>query len=201
MVGLIAVTAAFPIMNASRAAEPHPRYVLLTGRMDPKECTIVLPFNDVEVFPREKTIRLELIEFELCTRPDHPHFGDPDAVAFPPTDQPYQPYVQVRRPAPLPATRRRRTDYYVPVFGASLLPPRTSDQYLPAADDDGDNDDNEEEEEDDDDDDDPDTHEPLPKKRKQGDRNKAEAEAEEDWRAPGPSLMQRLLSKHQKRTE
>jgi hypothetical protein len=110
-------------MNASRSQEPHPRYVFLTGRMDPHESVIVLSFGTEEVFPREKTIRLELVEFDLCSVRAHPHFGAQANVNFPPSDVPYQPFVQVRRPAPLPATKRRRTNYYLPVMTKTWLPP------------------------------------------------------------------------------
>ena len=102
------------MMNSSLASNPHPRYVFLTGRMNPGESSLVLPFNNCEVFPRERTIRLELLEFDLCSDNTHPHFPDWPRVPFPPADQPYRPVISVVRPAPLPATKRRRTNYYVP---------------------------------------------------------------------------------------
>ena len=111
-------------MNAAKAPEPHPRYVFMTGRMDPGESCIVLEFNTEEVFPREKSIRLELVEFDMCTDQTHAaHFGPPPTTAFPPPNDPYQPVVNVRIPAPLPALRRRRTDYYVPRMTRTWLPP------------------------------------------------------------------------------
>ena len=101
-------------MNSSLAVDPQPRYVFLTGGMNPGESSLILPFNNCEVFPRERTIRLELLEFELCSDNTHPHFSDSPKLPFPPADQPYQPVISVVRPAPLPATKRRRTNYYIP---------------------------------------------------------------------------------------
>jgi hypothetical protein len=101
-------------MNSSLAVDPQPRYVFLTGGMNPGESSLILPFNNCEVFPRERTIRLELLEFELCSDNTHPHFSDSPKIPFPPADQPYQPVISVVRPAPLPATKRRRTNYYIP---------------------------------------------------------------------------------------
>ena len=114
-------------MNAGKAPEPHPRYVFMIGRMDPGESCIILNFDTEEVFPREKTIRLELVEFDTCFDATHDHFGNARTSEFPALNVPYQPVVNVQRPAPLPAIRRRRTDYYVPRMTGTWLPPLLED--------------------------------------------------------------------------
>jgi len=109
-------------MNSARARDPHPRYVFLVGKMNVGESTIVLPFDSHEAFPRDRDIRLSLVEFETCREEGHEHFPNPEPVYFPTPDVAYAPVVMQMRPAPLPIIRRRRTDYYVPGFTSKLVP-------------------------------------------------------------------------------
>jgi hypothetical protein len=85
---------------------------------------IEIPFHGRDIFPRNKTIRLELLEFSTCAEGgghEDQHFAGEQRDDFPAPDK-YRPTVLVRRPVPLPIVKRRRTVFFVPSMGPELMP-------------------------------------------------------------------------------
>jgi len=111
---------------AAETPRPKARYAQFVARMNPGSGLIEVPFNEQAIFPRDKSIRLELLEFSLCREDAHKahHFSPAEADEFPigGLNRHYDPQVPIRVPVPLPIAKRRRTVFYVPVMGPELMP-------------------------------------------------------------------------------
>ena len=80
------------------------------GRMEPGESFAVVPIPEKII--TEKVFSLELVSIAFCNRNEHAasHFPVVQRSAFP-EQPPYEEFIDVRRPRPLPVIHRRRTMY------------------------------------------------------------------------------------------